>query len=117
MQRTLGADLYGGVSLLGTLATEGGDCTLGACAPQFRHHALSATLPEQGDLIKGFAEQQPRQRIADHGLVVDEVDNGDAECLYCVCGHGRSIRQPGRLGQAVQALGWPPRAVTWAVRA
>ena len=53
VQRTLGADLYGGVSLLGTLATEGGDCTLGACAPQFRHHALSATLSYvRGNIVR-----------------------------------------------------------------
>jgi hypothetical protein len=31
VQRALGADLHGGVSLLGTFATEGGDCTFGPC--------------------------------------------------------------------------------------
>lgn len=43
-QRTLGAGFSGGVSLLSTLGTEGSDCALGPCAPQFRHHAASATL-------------------------------------------------------------------------
>lgn len=44
IQHTLGAGFLGGVSLLATVRTAGSDCTLGPCAPQFRHHAASATL-------------------------------------------------------------------------
>ena len=47
-QRSLGAGVFGGVSALATLGTRGSDCTLGPCAPQFRHHALSATLTYVG---------------------------------------------------------------------
>jgi hypothetical protein len=44
VQRALGAGLLGGMSALATLGPRGSDCTLGACAPQFRHHAVTATL-------------------------------------------------------------------------
>lgn len=44
VQHALRAGFSGGVSLLATLGAEGSDCTLGPCAPQFRHHAASATL-------------------------------------------------------------------------
>ena len=44
VQRTLGAGFSGGVSLLATLDTQGSDCALGPCAPQFSHNAGSATL-------------------------------------------------------------------------
>jgi hypothetical protein len=44
VRRDVGNGLSGGLAFTGTLGVTGSDCVMGPCAPQFKHHALAATL-------------------------------------------------------------------------